>query len=288
MVKKLFLLDGMALVYRAHFALIARPIFTSKGVNTSALYGFTQTLLEILKNQQPTHMAVAFDTDAPTARHAAYPEYKATRQVMPEDLSLALPHVQRMLEAFRIPVLICDGYEADDIIGTLVRHAEKQGFQSYMVTPDKDFGQLIDENTFLYKPSRMGDGVEVLGPPEIKARWGIQKPEQVVDVLALMGDSTDNIPGVPGIGEKTAMKLIGQYHSVENLLAHTGELTGRVKETLETHREQALLSKRLVTIPCDAPCPIAMETLKVQPPDETRLKGLLVEFEFNSIGRRLF
>src|SRR3954465_13522217 len=159
--KKLFLLDGMALVYRAHFALISRPIFTSKGVNTSALYGFTQTLLEILKNQEPTHLAVAFDTDAPTPRHAAYPEYKATRQVMPEDLSEALPHVQRMLEAFRVPVLVCDGYEADDIIGTLVRQAEKEGFKSYMVTLDKDFGQLIDENTFQYKPSRMGDGVDI-------------------------------------------------------------------------------------------------------------------------------
>src|SRR5437868_8991554 len=220
MVKKLFLLDGMALVYRAHFALMSRPIFTSKGVNTSALYGFTQTLLEILKNQQPTHIAVAFDTDAPTQRHADFAGYKATRQAMPEDLSQALPHVRRMLEAFRIPVLICDGYEADDIIGTLVRRAEKEGFESYMVTPDKDFGQLINENTFLYKPSRMGDGVEVLGLPEIKARWNIQRPDQVVDVLALMGDSTDNIPGVPGIGEKTATKLIGQYHSVENVLAH--------------------------------------------------------------------
>src|SRR6266566_7364227 len=229
MAKKLFLLDGMALVYRAHFALITRPILSSRGVNTSALYGFTQTLLDIMKNRQPTHIAVAFDTDAPTARHAAYAEYKATRQAMPEDLSLAMPHVQRMLEAFRIPVLTCDGYEADDIIGTLVRRAEKEGFQSYMVTPDKDFGQLVDENTFLFKPSRMGDGVEVLGLPEIRQRWTIEQPEQVVDVLALMGDSSDNIPGVPGIGEKTAIKLIGQYDNVENVLAHTGELTGRVK-----------------------------------------------------------
>src|SRR5262245_18634584 len=211
MVKKLFLLDGMALVYRAHFALISRPIFTSKGVNTSALYGFTQTLLEILKNQQPTHIGVAFDTDAPTQRHAEFAEYKATRQAMPEDLSLALPHVRRMIESFRIPVLICDGYEADDIIGTVARRAEKAGFKTYMVTPDKDFGQLIDENTFLYKPGRMGDSVEILGLPEIRQRWGIKTPDQVVDILALMGDSSDNIPGVPGIGEKTAMKLIGQY-----------------------------------------------------------------------------
>jgi DNA polymerase-1 len=288
MVKKLFLLDGMALVYRAHFALISRPIFTSKGVNTSALYGFTQTLLEILKNQQPTHIAVAFDTDAPTHRHAEFAEYKATRQVMPEDLSQALPHVQRMLEAFRIPLLTCDGFEADDIIGTLVRRAEPAGFQSYMVTSDKDFGQLIDEHTFLYKPSRMGDGVEIMGLPEIRKRWGVQRPEQVVDVLALMGDSSDNIPGVPGIGEKTAIKLIAQFDTVENLLAHTADLAGRTKETLEKNRDEALLSKRLATITCDAPCQIDLESLKLQPPDEARLQELLIEFEFNSIGRRLF
>jgi DNA polymerase-1 len=288
MAKKLFLLDGMALVYRAHFALISRPIFTSRGVNTSALYGFTQTLLDILKNQQPTHLAVAFDTDAPTHRHTEYAEYKATRQAMPEDLSEALPHVRRMLEAFRVPVLVCDGFEADDIIGTLVRRAEKEGFESYMVTPDKDFGQLIDEKTFLYKPSRMGDGVEILGLPEIRARWNIQKPEQVVDVLALMGDSSDNVPGVPGIGEKTAMKLIGQFGTVEELLSRTGELTGRVKENLEKYREQALLSKRLVTILCDAPCAFDLDSLKVQQRDDEKLKSLFTEFEFNSIGRRIF
>src|SRR5215469_9709122 len=286
--KKLFLLDGMALVYRAHFALISKPIFTSRGVNTSALYGFTQTLLDILKNRQPTHIAVAFDTDAPTARHAAFPEYKATRQAMPEDLSEALPHVNRMLEAFHIPVLVCDGWEADDIIGTLVRRAEKEDFTSYMVTPDKDFGQLIDEHTFLYKPGRMGNEVEILGVPEILKRWGIKEPRQVVDVLALMGDSTDNIPGVPGVGEKTAMKLIGQFGTVEDLLARTGELTGRTKESVETHRDQALLSKRLVTINCEAPCHIALDSLKLRPPDEEKLKSLLVEFEFNSIGKRLF
>src|SRR5215467_1432529 len=288
MAKKLFLLDGMALVYRAHFALITRPILTSRGGNTSALYGFTQTLLDIMKNRQPTHIAVAFDTDAPTARHVAYAEYKATRQAMPEDLSLALPHVHRMLEAFRVPVLTCDGYEADDIIGTLARQAEKQGFTTHMVSPDKDFGQLIDENTFLYRPSRMGDGVEILGVPEIKQRWGIERPEQVVDVLALMGDSVDNVPGVPGVGEKTAMKLIGQFGNVENLLAHTSDLTGRVKENLETHRDDALLSKRLVTINCAVPCSVDLDALKVQSPDNDKLKAILIEFEFNSIGKRLF
>jgi DNA polymerase-1 len=286
--KKLFLLDGMALVYRAHFALVSRPIFTSKGVNSSALYGFTQTLLDILKNQQPTHLAVAFDTDAPTHRHTQFAEYKAQREAMPEELSQALPHVRRMLEALHVPVITCDGFEADDIIGTLARWAGKDGFKTFMVTPDKDFGQLITENTFIYKPSRMGDGVEIIGLPEIRKRWGIQRPEQVVDVLALMGDASDNIPGVPSIGEKTAIKLIAQYDTVENLLARATELTGRVKETLLTNREQAMLSKKLATIHCDVPCSLDLEALRVQAADERKLKSLLVEFEFNSIGRRLF
>ena len=288
MAKRLFLLDGMALVYRAHFALIARPIFTSKGVNSSALYGFTQTLLEILSKQQPTHIAVAFDTDAPTPRHTVYPEYKATRQAMPEDLSAALPHVRRMLEAFHVPLLECDGYEADDIIGTLARRAEKEGFQTYMVTPDKDFGQLVDENTFLYRPSRQGDGVEIMGIPEIQKRWGIQRTEQVIDILALMGDAVDNVPGVPGIGEKTATKLISQFGSVEELLARTSELKGKLKENLETHHETALLSKKLVTLLCDAPCDYKLEELKLRPPDEAKVKEMLIEWEFNSIGKRLF
>src|ERR1035437_4543211 len=288
MVKKLFLLDGMALVYRAHFAFINRPILTSKGVNTSALYGFTQTLLDILKIQKPTHIAVAFDTAAPTQRHVEFADYKANRQEMPEDLSAALPHVRRMVEALNIPVLTCDGYEADDIIGTLVRRAGMEDFTSYMVTSDKDFGQLVTANTFIYKPSRSGEGVEIISLPEIQNRWGVKRPEQVVDVLALMGDASDNIPGVPGIGEKTAMKLVAQYDTVENLLAHAGELTGRVKQALETNREQALLSKRLATIICDVPCVVDLDALKVQAPDEQKLKDLLVEFEFNSIGRRLF
>jgi DNA polymerase I len=288
MAKKLFLLDGMALVYRAHFALINRPILTSTGVNTSALYGFTQSLLEILRNQQPTHLAVAFDTSAPTHRDLEYAEYKAQRQALPEDISRALPHVRRMVEAFRFPVVVCDGYEADDLIGTIVRRAEKEGFTSYMVTPDKDFGQLVSENTFLYKPSRMGEGIEILGVPEVLGKWNIKKPEQVIDIIALWGDASDNIPGVPGIGEKTASKLIGQYGSVESLLEHTGELSGKIRETLETHREQALLSKRLATIVCNAPCNVNFDELQVREPDSDQLKNLFIEFEFNSIGRRLF
>jgi DNA polymerase-1 len=188
-VKKLFLLDGMALVYRAHFALVARPIFSSKGVNTSALYVFTNTLLDILQNQRPSHLAVAFDTEGPTQRHREFAEYKIQREAMPEDIVWSLPHVRRLLEAFHIAVLTSEGYEADDIIGTLVRRAEKQGFESYMVTPDKDFGQLVSEKSFIYKPGRMGEAAEILGLPEILGKWGIQRPEQVIDMIALWGDA---------------------------------------------------------------------------------------------------
>ena len=288
MSKKLFLLDAFALIYRAHFALIQRPIMTSKGVNTSALYGFTQTLLQILNEQKPTHIAVVFDTDAPTQRHKDYAEYKSQRQAMPEDLSAALPHVRRMIEAFNIPMLECDGCEADDIIGTLVKAAEKQDFTSFMVTPDKDFGQLVSDKAFLYKPSRMGEGIEIMGVKEILARWGIQNTAQVVDILGLMGDSSDNIPGVPGIGEKTASKFISQFGSIENLLAHTSELKGKMKETLEANRDIAMLSKKLATIHCDSPVPLDIEKLKLQERNNDAIKSLCVEFEFNTMGKRLF
>src|SRR5256886_14039861 len=277
----------MALVYRAHFALVSRPIFTSKGVNTSALFVFTNTLLDILSNQQPTHIAVAFDTEAPTERHREFPEYKIQREAMPEDIVWALPHVRRLLEAFNIPALICDGYEADDIIGTLVRRAEKQSFESYLVTPDKRLGQLLSERNFIYKPGRMGDAAEILRLPEVRAKWGVERPEQVIDIIGLWGDVSDNIPGVPGIGEKTAGKLISQYGSVENLLAHTAELRGKLRQNLEEHRDRALLSKRLATINCEVPIDVDFEKLKLHPPDEAKLKQLLVEYEFNSLGRCL-
>ncbi|MDX1950595.1 MAG: DNA polymerase I [Verrucomicrobiota bacterium] len=288
MEKRLFLLDGMALVYRAHFALAAKPIFNSKGMNTSALYGFTQTLLDILNKQKPTHIGVVFDTDKPTQRHKDFADYKSERQSMPEDLSAAMPHVFRMIEGFNIPVITCDGYEADDVIGTLACAAEREGFTTYMVTPDKDFCQLVSERIFIYKPSRMGDAVELLGITEVLQKWGVNQVSQVVDILGLWGDSIDNIPGVPGIGEKTASKLITQYGSIENLLAHTHELKGKLKESLETHREQALLSKKLATILCDAPCLLDIESLQLKPMDSEKVKSLCLEFEFNTIGRRLF
>src|SRR5688572_15917044 len=288
MSKKLFLLDAFALIYRAHFALIQRPIFTSKGVNTSALYGFTQTLLQILNEQKPTHIAVVFDTDAPTQRHKDFADYKSQRQAMPEDITAAIPHVRRMIDAFNITQLECDGCEADDIIGTLVKAAEKQGFRSYMVTPDKDFGQLVSEQTFLYKPSRMGDGIEIMGVKEILGRWGIESTAQVTDILGLMGDASDNIPGVPGIGEKTASKLIAQFGSVENLLARTAELKGKLKDNLEANREMAMMSKKLATIHCDSPVDLDIEKMKVRDRKDEAVKSLCVEFEFNTIGKRLF
>lgn len=288
MAKTLYLLDGMALIYRAHFAFAQRPIFTSKGVNTSALYGFVQTLLEILETRKPTHLAVACDTSTPTARHIEYPEYKAQREEMPEDIRFAIPHVRRFIEAFNIPFITCEGYEADDIMGTLSKKAEFDGFETYLVTPDKDFGQLVSDKTFIYKPSRMGEGVDILGVPEILAKWGIQQPSQVIDVLGLWGDASDNIPGVPGIGEKTAAKLVTQFGSVEQLLTRTAELKGKQKENLETFRDQAMLSKRLATIDCQVPCALTPEELGLKERHEEMLKRLCIEFEFNAIGRRLF
>lgn len=288
MPRQLVLLDGMALVYRAHFALIQRPILTSQGVNTSALYGFTQSLLDLRDSRKPTHLAVVFDTPAPTRRHEEFPDYKAQREEMPEALSIALPHVRRVTAALRIPALSLDGYEADDLIGTLVARAEAEGFASLMVTPDKDFGQLVTHATLLYRPGRLGGDPEILGPDDICRRWGIDHPRQVIDILALMGDTSDNIPGVPGIGPKTAAKLIGQYESVENLLEHADELKGRLRESLVRYRDQALLSKHLATIDRDVPLNCEWSDLERREPDEEVLKAFLVEFEFNSIGRRLY
>ena len=288
MSNRLFLLDGMALVYRAHFAFANRPILTSAGVNTSALFGFANTLLEIQEKHRPSHIAAAFDTPEPTARHQEYPAYKAQRETMPEALQAALPAVERLCEAFRIPIIKCPGHEADDIAGTLARQAEAEEFETYMVTPDKDFAQLVSPSTFLLKPGRKGDAAEIWKLPEVLADWGVERADQVRDVLGLWGDASDNIPGVPGIGQKTASKLILQYSSVENLLEHLGELKGKMRETLKEHREAVLLAKRLATINRKAPISIRLSDLASRPPDEDALRRLCIEFEFNSIGRRLF
>lgn len=286
---RLFLLDGMALAYRAHFALIRNPIFNSQGINTSALLGFTNTILTIIEKEKPTHLAVAFDTPAPTPRHEVYPEYKANRQEMPEDLAAALPGLKRLCEAFRIPVLELDGYEADDIIGTLATQADATGgYETFMVTPDKDFGQLISETCVMWKPGRRGNDHEIVDLPALRELWDIKRADQLIDILGLMGDSSDNIPGVPGVGEKTARKLVAQWGSVEELLANTDQLKGKLKERVEENAEQAKLSKQLATIIRDVPVPHAIEELALQEKDDEAVKSLFVEFEFNALGKRLF
>ena len=286
--KTLYLLDGMALVYRGHFAMIRNPRMTSKGLNTSSLFVFANTLLDILGNTQPSHLAVVFDTPEPTFRDEIYKEYKAQREKMPEDISGALPYIDQMCEAFNIPVIRKPGYEADDVIGTLAKEAEQAGFITYMVTPDKDYAQLVSNKTFISKPGRTGDGAEILGVSEVLEQWEIERVDQVIDMLGLMGDSSDNVPGVPGIGPKTAQKLIAQYDSVEGLLDHVDELKGKQKENVETYREQALLSKELVTIHLNVPLDFGLDDLAVKTRDEQKLKTLFAELEFSTLGKRLF
>ena len=286
--KKLFLLDAMALIYRAYFAMSRHPQINSKGLNTSAILGFANTLLEILKNEKPTHIGVAFDTMAPTQRHEDFAEYKANREKMPEDLATAIPYVKELLDALNIPVLLLDGYEADDVIGTLAKKAESKGFVTYMMTPDKDFGQLVSDKIFMYKPSRSGKPAEVWGPEEVCSRYGIQRPEQFIDILGLWGDAVDNIPGVPGIGEKTAAKLIAQFGSIENLLENTHQLKGKLRENLEKYAGQALTSKQLATILTDVPLPFEPEKLKMGAPDHETLKKLFEELEFRTFAKRFF
>ena len=286
--KTLYLLDGMALVYRGHFAMIRNPRMTAKGMNTSALFVFANTLLDILDNAQPSHLAVVFDTPEPTHRHEMYEAYKAQREAMPEDLSVALPYIDQMCDGFNVPVIRKPGYEADDVIGTLAKAAEQAGFTTYMVTPDKDFAQLVSEKTRISKPGRIGYGAEILGVAEVLAQWEIERVDQVVDMLGLMGDSSDNVPGVPGIGPKTAQKLIAQYGSVEGLLDHIDDLKGKQKENVETYRDQALLSKELVTIHRDVPVDCGLDDLLVKPRDDAKLKPLFAELEFHTLGKRLF
>jgi DNA polymerase-1 len=288
MSKKLFLLDGMALVYRAHFALSKNPRFTANGINTSAVMGFTNTLLEVLKKEKPSHIAVVFDTDAPTERHTDFEAYKGHRQAMPEDLSAALPYVVKLIEGFNIPVITSDGFEADDVIGTLSKQAEKEGFTVYCMTPDKDFAQLVSENIYMYKPSRMGNDMEILGVKEVLAKWEIEHVHQVIDILGLWGDAVDNIPGIPGIGEKTAKALIKTYGSMENIIAHSHELKGKQRENVENFAEQGLLSKKLATIILNAPVEFHEESFRCGPVNKEKLEPLFAELEFRTLGRRVF
>jgi DNA polymerase-1 len=286
--KKLFLLDGMALIYRAHFALSKSPRFTSGGLNTSAVMGFTNTLLEVLRKEKPTHMAVVFDTEAPTDRHIEYEKYKAHREAMPEDLSKAMPYIFKVVLGFNIPLITSDGYEADDIIGTLAKKAEQKGYQVYCMTPDKDFGQLVSDNIRIYKPARMGNEMEILGVKEILEKWEIERVDQVIDILGLWGDAVDGIPGIPGIGEKTAKALIKQYGSVEEIISHSHELKGKQRENVEAFAEQGLMSKRLATINLNVPVELDEAGLEMCAPSKDLLEPLFAELEFRTLGRRVF
>ncbi len=285
--KKLFLLDAYALIFRAYYAFIKNPRITSKGLNTSAIFGFLLTLEEVLQKQKPSHIAVVFDTPSPTFRHEMFPEYKANRDETPEDIKKAVPYIKRLIEAYNIPVIAFPGYEADDIIGTLAKKASEKGFTTYMMTPDKDFAQLVTGNTIMFKPSRSGNESVQWGVEDIKREFSVQRPVQVIDILALMGDSSDNIPGAPGVGPKTAMKLIAEYGSVEELFRNTEKLKGRLKEIIEDNRAQIELSKKLATIALDVPVEFNEKELEKETPDPQKLKALFDELEFRSAGIRI-
>lgn len=285
--KRLFLLDGHALVYRAHFAFITRPLINSKGLNTSAITGFVRTLWDLMINQKPTHIAVAFDPKGGTFRHEYYPQYKANRDAQPEDITIAMQYIPSIIEAFNIPVVMVPNYEADDVIGTLAKQAEKEGYTVYMVTPDKDYAQLVSQNIYMYKPGRQGNEVEILGEKEILANWDIEKVEQVIDVLGLQGDSVDNIPGVPGIGPKTAVALLKEYGSVENLIANADKLKGKQKENVINFADQALLSKRLATIDINSPIQFDATQFNLDPMNKEKLKEIFLELEFRTLAQQI-
>jgi len=285
--KKLFLLDAYALIYRAYFAFSNSPRINSNGLNTSAIFGFTNTLLDIIKKEQPSHIGVVFDTSAPTHRHIEFEAYKAHREEMPEDLRKAIPYIYKLLEALNIPAIEMDGFEADDIIGTLAKRAEENGFITYMMTPDKDFGQLVSTNIFIYKPGYKGGPPEKLGLQEICAKYGIVRADQVIDILGLMGDTADNIPGIRGVGEKTALSLIHEYGTIENVLNNTAKLKGKLKEKVENGKEDAILSRMLATIILDVPIPFDEELLRAKEIHKDKVKTLFTELEFRRLTQLL-
>lgn len=283
---KLFLLDAYALIYRAYYAFIKNPRINSKGFNTSAILGFVNTLEEVLKKENPTHIGVAFDPAGPTFRHEAFEQYKAQREETPEAIRLSVPIIKEIIRAYRIPILEVPGYEADDVIGTLATEAGKQGIPTYMMTPDKDYGQLVSDKVFMYRPKHTG-GFEVIGIEEVKSKFNIQSPAQVIDMLGLMGDSADNIPGCPGVGEKTAQKLVAEFESIENLLEHTDRLKGALKTKVETNKEVIAFSKFLATIKIDVPISLDMDALKREAPDESKLRQIFEELEFRTLIDRI-
>ncbi|MEO6187980.1 MAG: DNA polymerase I [Ginsengibacter sp.] len=287
MEKKLFLLDAMALIYRAYYALIRSPIITTKGKNTNAQFGFTNTLFDLISREKPTHLAVAFDTWAPTERHTDFAGYKANRQEVPEDLLSSIPDIKKIIEGFNLPVVECDGYEADDIIGALAQQAETEGYEVFMVTPDKDFGQLVTDKIKIYKPGYQGGKVEIMGVKEVCEKWNIKNVSQVIDILGLMGDASDNIPGIAGVGEKTASKLLAQYESVENILADAENIKGSLGEKIRAGRESAIMSKKLATIITEVPCKFHEEDFRIKAYDTNALKDIFAELEFKSLGKRI-
>ncbi|MFN7327847.1 MAG: DNA polymerase I [Chitinophagales bacterium] len=284
MQRKLFLLDGHALVYRAHFAFLTRPLLNSKGWNVSAVQGFMRFVWDVIQSEKPTHLAVVFDPKGGTFRHEKFEAYKANREAQPEDISFALPWITKLLEAMRIPVMVVPNYEADDVIGTLAKQAERVGYTTFMVTPDKDYGQLVSDQIYLYKPGRQGNEVEIWGPKEVCERWGVQRVDQVIDVLGLMGDAVDNIPGLPGIGEKTAVKLLAEFDTVENLLANADKLKGKQQEIVKTHGERATLSKWLATIDVEVPIQFDERQFELEPFDRDALIELFKELEFRTFA----
>ncbi|MFN5034632.1 MAG: 5'-3' exonuclease H3TH domain-containing protein, partial [Bacteroidota bacterium] len=287
MEKKVFLLDAFALVFRAYYALIRSPRLTSTGKNTNAQFGFTNALLELINKQKPSHMAVCFDTAAPTERHTDFADYKANRQETPEDILAAVPDIKQIIKAFNIPIIECDGYEADDVIGTLSKQAEKAGYAVYMVTPDKDYGQLVSEHIKIYKPAYGGNDAEVLGPAEVCAKWNIKDVSQVIDMLGMMGDAVDNIPGIPGVGEKTAAKFLQEYGSLENTLANADQIKGAMGEKVRKGKDLAILSKKLATIITSVPVEFHEEDFKLKDWNKNELKTIFSELEFRTLGKRL-
>ena len=285
--KKLFLLDAFALIYRAYFAFAKNPRINSKGLDTSAVFGFVNTLNEVIRKEKPTHIAVVFDTKKPTERHIEFPEYKAHREAMPDGLRDALPYIDTLLEAYNIPKLFVDGFEADDVIGTLAKKAEHEGFQIYMMTSDKDFAQLVSDNIFMYRPGTKWQPTTIWGIPEVLEKFDIQRVDQVIDYLGMMGDSADNIPGIPGIGKKSAQKFIKQYDSMEGLFANSHELKGKMKENVEASEEIGLLCKKLVTIITDVPINFDAEDMLLVPKDEQKITDLFEELEFRNLLQRI-
>ena len=281
--KRLFLLDAYALIFRGYFAFIKNPRINSRGMDTSAIMGFMNALMDVIKKEKPDHLAVAFDKGGSQLRNDIFPEYKANRDATPEAIKIAVPYIQELLKAMHIPIIEVAGFEADDLIGTLAKQAEKEGFQVFMVTPDKDFAQLVSENIFMYKPARMGNGIEIWGIPQVLEKFEIERPEQVIDFLGMMGDAADNIPGLPGVGEKTAKKFLKEYGSMENLLANTHQLKGAIKDKIEANAELGLLSKKLATILLDCPVTFDATDFELSKPDVEKTEELFNELEFRQM-----